>query len=86
MILKKTITQKIKIKKKKENEKVKKNIFISQHKDITLDVSYNKEAIQYNITTIIYYQNKEFKNNTRKFYEQYESTWKCVNKRREKDK
>ena len=35
-------------KEKKVNEKVKKNIFRSQHKDITLDVSYNKESIQYN--------------------------------------
>ena len=42
--------------------------------------------MQYNTPTIIYYHNKEFKINTRKFYEQYESIWKCVNLRREKDK
>ena len=67
-------------------KKVKKNILQKLHREITKEVTYNNAAIKYNTPTIIYYNNREFKINTRKYYEQYEATWKCRNFRRSKDK
>ena len=49
-------------------KKVKKNILPKLHREITNDVTYDKALIKYNTPTIIYYNNKEFKINTRKYY------------------
>ena len=68
------------------HQKSKKNILQKIHREITNDVTYDNSVIKYNTPTIIYYNNKEFKINTRKYYEQYEATWKCSNFRRSKDK
>ena len=64
------------------HQKSKKNILQKIHREITNDVTYDNSVIKYNTPTIIYYNNKEFKINTRKYYEQYEATWKCSNLRR----
>lgn len=48
--------------------------------------NFQEDSKQYNISTIIYYYKKEFKLNSKKFYELYESTWIFINFRREKDK
>ena len=74
-------------KKNRKEDKKEKKIFKRQlHIEITKDITYDNLVIKYNTPTIIYYNNKEFKINTRKYYEQYKCTWKFCNFRRKKDK
>ena len=49
------------------------------------DVSFNKTDIKYNTPINIKYKGKAFRIDSRKYYEQYQSTWKCINYRRRKD-
>ena len=69
-----------------EKTKNKKNITRKLNVEIIKDVTYDNSVIKYNTPTIICYNDKEFKINTRKYYEQFEFTWKCSNFRRVKDK
>ena len=71
---------------KNDIEKVKKFIFRKQHLEITKEVTFRNNTIQNNTPTVINYKNHKFNINTRRFYEQYECTWKCCYFRREKDK
>ena len=73
-------------KNRKEDKKEKKIIKRQLQIEITQDITYDNSVIKYNTPTIIYYNNKEFKINTRKYYEPYECKWKCFNFRRKKDK
>ena len=52
---------------------------------ITKAVFYDKSDIKYNTQININYQGKIYKINSRKYYEQYQSIWKCLNYRRTKD-
>ena len=56
-----------------------------KHLDISKDIIVEKDDIKYNTPTVISYYNFKFSINTRKYYELYESTWKCINYRRTKD-
>ena len=65
--------------------KMKKKYLDEKNIAITKEVSFNKSDIKYNTPINIKYKGKEFKIDTRKYYEQYQSTWKCINYRRRKD-
>ena len=56
-----------------------------KHLEISKDIIVEKDDIKYNTPTVITYYNFKFSINTRKYYELYESTWKCINYRRTKD-
>ena len=56
-----------------------------KHLEISKDIIVEKDDIKYNTPTLISYYNFKFSINTRKYYELYESTWKCINYRRTKD-
>jgi len=67
--------------------KAKKKLKTMENKnlEITNEIEIEKENIIYNTTVIITYKNRKFNINTRKYYELYESTWKCTYYRRKKD-
>ena len=82
-----TEDQKLEVEDKEKIFKAKKKLKSMENKnlEITNEIEIEKENIIYNTPVTITYKNCEFKINTRKYYELYESTWKCTNYRRKKD-
>ena len=82
-----TEDQKLEVEDKEKIFKAKKKLKTMENKnlEITNEIEIEKENIIYNTPVTITYKNCEFKINTRKYYELYESTWKCTNYRRKKD-
>ena len=79
--------QKLEMEDKGKIFKAKKKLKSMENKnlEITNEIEIEKENIMYNTPVIITYKNCKFKINTRKYYELYESTWKCNYYRRKKD-
>ena len=68
-------------------DKAKKKLSVLKTKniEITNQIKLNKEDYKYNNPTKFKYNDKEFIINSRKYYELYECTWKCLYFRRIKD-
>ena len=70
-----------------DTKQTKKNIKkINLKFDITDEINYKNENVCYNTPILIEYKNKQFKLETKNYYDKIEVTWKCINRRKTKNK